>query len=150
MSDLPKMDKHLPKMDKLGASSLSSCSNISKRKGEPFFYGGFVFSKSDPFVEAAQDVGFCLFCAISHRTKLSQRSRPDGWVTLPGNVARDLFGLTPGKVSRAVHKCVAAGLLEAKKGKGKTARWKYRFAFPINRRRVSPAERPRLTETDVC
>ena len=137
MSDLPKMDKHLPKMDKLGASSLSSCSNISKRKGEPFFYGGFGFSKSDPFVEAAQDVGWGLFCAIIHRTKLSQRDRPDGWVTLPGKVARERFGLTPGKVSRAVEKCAAAGLLEAKKGKGKTGRWKYRFALPINRGRVS-------------
>ena len=137
MSDLPKMDKHLPKMDKLGASSLSSCSNISKRKGEPFFYGGFGFSKSDPFVEAAQDVGWGLFCAISHRTKLSQRSRPDGWVTLPGKGTRERFGLTPGKVSRAVEKCVAAGLLEVKKGKGKTARWKYRFSFPIQRERVS-------------
>jgi hypothetical protein len=137
MNNLPTVNKHLPKVDKLGAYSLSSLVNNNKGK-EPFFYGGFGFSKSRPFVEAAQDVGFCLFCAISHRTKLSQRSRPDGWVTLPGNVARDLFGLTPGKVSRAVHKCVAAGLLEAKKGKGKTARWKYRFAFPIHRERVSP------------
>ena len=137
MSDLPKMDKHLPKMDKLGSSSLSSCSNISKKKGEPFFYGGRPFRESHPFVEAAQNLGWCLFCAISHRTKLSERSAPDGWVTLPGKLARGEFGLTPGKVSRAVVKCVAAGLLEAKKGKGKTARWKYRFSFPIQRERVS-------------
>jgi len=137
MKNLAKMGKHLPKMDKLGAYSLSSLVNNNKGR-EPFFYGGFGFSKSDPFVRAAQDVGWSLFCAISHRTKLSQRSRPDGWVTLPGKGTRERFGLTPGKVSRAVVKCVAAGLLEAKKGKGKTCRWKYRFMVPINRRRVSP------------
>lgn len=136
MSDLPKMGKHLPKMDKLEAYSLSSLVNNNKGR-EPFFYGGFGFSKSDPFVKVAQDGGWGLFCAISHRTKLSQRSRPDGWVTLPGKGTRERFGLTPGKVSRAVGKCVAAGLLEAKKGKGKTGRWKYRFTFPIHRRRVS-------------
>jgi hypothetical protein len=140
MNNLPTVNKHLPTVNKLGAYSLSSLvNNNNNNKGrEPFFYGGFGFSKSRPFVKAAQDVGFCLFCAISHRTKLSQRSRPDGWVTLPGNVARGEFGLTPGKVSRAVVKCVAAGLLEAKKGRGKTARWKYRFTFPIHRERVSP------------
>ena len=136
MSNLTKVNKGLTKVNKLGAYSLSSLVNNNKGR-EPFFYGGFGFSKSDPFVEAAQDVGWGLFCAISHRTKLSQRSRPDGWVTLPGKGTRERFGLTPGKVSRAVGKCVAAGLLEAKKGKGKTGRWKYRFTFPIPRRRVS-------------
>lgn len=135
MNNLPTVNKHLPTVNKLGAYSLSSLAN-NKGK-EPFFYGGFGFSKSDPFVKAAQDVGFCLFCAISHRTKLSQRSRPDGWVTLPGKGTRERFGLTPGKVLRATQKCVAAGLLEAKKGKGKTGRWKYRFTFPIHRGRVS-------------
>ena len=144
MNNLPTVNKHLPKVNKLGAYSLSSLVNNNKGR-EPFFYGGFGFSKSRPFVEAAQDVGFCLFCAISHRTKLSQRSRPDGWVTLPSDVARGLFGLTPGKVSRAVAKCAAAGLLEAKKGKGKTGRWKYRFMVPINRRRLSPTCRPEPT-----
>ena len=149
MSDLTKVNKDLTKMNKLGAYSLSSLVNNNKGR-EPFFYGGFGFSKSAPFVKAAQDVGWGLFCAISHRTKLSQRSRPDGWVTLPGKGTRERFGLTPGKVSRAVVKCVAAGLLEAKKGKGKTGRWKYRFTFPIPRRGVSSAERPGLTEKDVC
>lgn len=133
MSGLPKMGKHLPKMDKLGAYSLSY--KIDNKGTEPFFFGGFGFSKSEPFIKAAQDVGWCLFCAISHRTKLSQRSRPDGWVTLPGNGIKERFGLTPGKVSRAVEKCVAAGLLEAKKGRGKTGRWKYRFVSPIYRGR---------------
>jgi hypothetical protein len=51
----------------------------------------------DPFVKAAQDAGFCLFCAISHRAKLSQRSSPDGWVTLPGKAARDSLDLHPAK-----------------------------------------------------
>ncbi len=128
MSNLTKVNKGLTKVNKLGAYSLSSLVNNKGR--EPFFYGGFGFSKSTPFVKAAQDVGFCLFCAISHRAKLSQRSSPDGWVTLPGKATRELFGLTPGKVSRAAEKCVAAGLLEAKKGKGKTARWKFRFTRP--------------------
>ena len=137
MSDLPKMDKHLPKMDKLGAYSLSSLVNNNTKGKEPFFYGGFKLRVPRLFVKAAQNLGWCLFCAISHRTKLSERSAPDGWVTLPGKVARGVFGLTPGKVRRAVEKCVAAGLLEAKKGKGKTARWKYRFSFPIKRERVS-------------
>ena len=135
MSNLTKVNKGLTKVNKLGAYSLSSLVNNKGR--EPFFYGGFVFSKSTPFVKAAQDVGFCLFCAISHRAKLSQGSSPDGWVTLPGKATRELFGLTPGKVSRAAEKCVAAGLLEAKKGKGKTARWKYRSVVPIHRRSVS-------------
>lgn len=148
MSNLTKVNKGLTKVNKLGAYSLSSL--VNNKGKEPFFYGGFGFSKSTPFVKAAQDVGFCLFCAISHRAKLSQRSSPDGWVTLPGKATRELFGLTPGKVSRAAKKCVAAGLLEAKKGKGKTARWKYRFTFPIHRGRVSSAERPRLTGIDVC
>lgn len=135
MSNLTKVNKGLTMVNKLGAYSLSSLVNNKGR--EPFFYGGFGFSKSTPFVKAAQDVGFCLFCAISHRAKLSQRSSPDGWVTLPGKATRELFGLTPGKVSRAAEKCVAAGLLEAKKGKGETGRWKYRFTFPIHRGRMS-------------
>ena len=132
MSNLTKVNKGLTKVNKLGAYSLSSLVNNNKGK-EPFFYGGFKLRVPRLFVNAAQNLGWCLFCAISHRTKLSERSAPDGWVTLPGKVARGVFGLTPGKVRRAVEKCVAAGLLEAKKGKGKTGRWKYRFTLPIHR-----------------
>ena len=136
MRNLPKMDKHLPKMDKLGSSSLSSVPIKYSGDKERFFFGGTKFKDSDPWVEVAQDAGWCLFCAISHRAKLSQRSSPDGWVTLPRSEAAH-FGLSRGVLGRARKKLVAAGLLEVKKGKGKTARWKFRSVVPIHRRGVS-------------
>ena len=136
MSNLLKMGKHLPKIDKLGSYSLSSVPIKYGNDKERFFFGGFKFKDSDPWVRVAQDAGFCLFCAISHRAKLSQRSSPDGWVTLPRSEAAH-FGLSRGVLGRAREKCVAAGLLEVKKGKGKTARWKFRSVLPIHRGRVS-------------
>jgi len=137
MSNLHKISKHLPKTDKLGPYSLSSVPIKYSSDKERFYFGGTKFKDSDPWVKVAQDAGWCLFCAISHRAKLSQRSSPDGWVTLPRSEAAH-FGLSRGVLGRAREKCVAAGLLEAKKGKGKTARWKYRFSFPIQRERMSP------------
>ena len=132
MSDLSKMGKHLPKIDKLGSYSLSSIPIKYNKQKDRFYFGGTKFKDSDPWVKVAQDAGWCLFCAISHRAKLSQRSSPDGWVTLPRKEAAH-FGLSPGVLARVRDKCVEAGLLKARKGKGKTSRWKFRFARPTPR-----------------
>jgi len=145
VKNLTKMDKHLHAVDKLGAYSLSSVPIKYTSDRERFFFGGTKFKDSDPWVKVAQGAGWCLFCAISHRTKLAERSAPDGWVTLP-RVEAAHFGLSRGVLARAREKCVAAGLLGTKKGKGRTARWKYRFVSPIHRPKVSPAEGPELKE----
>lgn len=127
MKHYTKTDKRYPKIDKPRASSLSSVLNIVVEGGDRFYFGGTKFKASNPWVKAAQASGWALFCAMSHRAKLSQRSRPDGWLTLPGKVAK-LFGLPGGRKTRAVEKCEAAGLLLVQKGKRKTSVIRYRFA----------------------
>ena len=139
-----KIDKHSPKIEEPRSSSLSSVLNNKGKAKGPFYFGGTEFSVSNPWVKVAQTNGWALFSAMSHRTKLSQRSRPDGWVTLPDKVAR-LFGLTEGIKVRAVDECAAAGLLLVKRGKHSTSPKRYRFA-PIKGRPLSPAERSELTE----
>ena len=127
MKHSPKIGKHSPKMDKPRASSLSSILNIYEEGVDRFYFGGTKFKASNPWVKAAQVSGWALFCAMSHRAKLSQRSRPDGWHTLPDKVA-GLFGLTKGRKTRAVEKCEAAGLLLIQRGKRKTSPKRYRCA----------------------